>query len=92
MADITALEAELADAKQSAEAAFAAVQAVLVGIEELKAQNADLKAQVEALSAGQVTQEQVDALTLTASSIDDTVDSITAAAAPITPAAPSLEG
>lgn len=85
MADLTALQAELDDAKASADAALAAVQSVLVGVEELKAQNADLKAQLDSLVAGQVTQEQIDALTMTASGIDDTVDAIVEAAVPPSP-------
>jgi predicted nucleic acid-binding Zn-ribbon protein len=83
MADIAALQAELADVKASAFAAKAAVDAVLVGVGELKVQNADLKAQLDALIAGAVTQDQIDLLTVTASEIDDTVDAITVAATPV---------
>jgi hypothetical protein len=83
MADLSALEAELAEVKTSADAALAAVEAVLVVTGELKVQNADLKAQIDALVAGQVTQDQIDALTATAAGIDTTVDTITTAATPV---------
>jgi chromosome segregation ATPase len=79
MADLSALEAELAEVKSSAEAAQAAV---LVALEGFKAQIADLMAQIDALGVGAVTQEQIDALTVAATEIDTTVDAITAAATP----------
>ena len=82
MADLTTLQAELADAKASAELALEAVEQVLLSVADLKAANADLKAQLDLLTAGAVTQEQIDELSATASAIDDTVDAITVAATP----------
>jgi hypothetical protein len=79
MADISGLQAELAEVKASSEAAFAAVMSAL---DTLKAQNAEQKALIDTLVAGQVTQEQIDDLTTQAAAIDDTVDAITAAATP----------
>ena len=80
MVDLTILENELADAKASAEAAKVAV---LSRMDTLSAQVADLKAQIDALVAGQVTQAQIDGLTVTASEFDDVVDSIVVAVTPV---------
>jgi hypothetical protein len=82
MADLTVLQAELADAKASADAALEAVEQVLLSVADLKAANADLKAQLDLLTAGAVTQAQIDELTATATTIDDTVDAIVVAATP----------
>ena len=79
MADITALTAELAEVKASADTAQAAVLSSLSGF---SVQLADLKAQIDALTVGQVTQAQIDELTTTADGIDTVVDAITAAVAP----------
>lgn len=80
MADLSALIAELDEVKASAETAS---EAVLSALEAASAQIADLKAQIDALSVGQVTQEQIDALTATAADADKIVDSITAAVTPV---------
>ena len=80
MADLTALTAELAEVKASAEVASSAVLAALAAA---SAQLADLKAQIDALTAGAVTQDQIDALTATAADADAIVDSITAAVTPV---------
>ena len=69
MLDITALTATLDDVKASSEVASAAVLAALAAA---SAQLADLKA-------------QIDALTATAADTDTIVDSITAAVTPATP-------
>ena len=79
MADLTALTAALEEVKASAEVASAAVLAALAAT---SVQLADLKAQIEALVAAQVTQEQIDALAATAADADAIVDSITAAVTP----------
>lgn len=79
MADLTALQAELEEVKASAETASAAV---LSALQAASAQIADLKSQIDVLVAGQVTQEQIDALTQTAADADAIVDSITAAVTP----------
>ena len=79
MADLTALTAALAEVQASAETASAAVLAALAAT---SAQIADLKAQIDALTVGAVTQEQIDALTATATAADTIVDSITAAVTP----------
>ena len=79
MTDLTNLAAELDDVKASAEVASAAV---LAALEATSAQIADLKAQIDALSVGAVTQEQIDALTQTAADADAIVDAITAAVTP----------
>ena len=79
VADLTALTAALEEVKASAETASAAVLAALAAT---SAQLADLKAQIDALTVGAVTQEQIDALTATATAADTIVDSITAAVTP----------
>ena len=79
MADLTALTAALEEVKASAETASAAV---LAALEATSVQLADLKAQIDALVAAQVTQEQIDALAATAADADAIVDSITAAVTP----------
>ena len=79
MADLTALTATLAEVKASAEVASAAV---LAALEATSAQIADLKEQIDALTVGAVTQEQIDQLALTAADADVIVDSITAAVTP----------
>jgi ElaB/YqjD/DUF883 family membrane-anchored ribosome-binding protein len=79
MADLTALIATLDEVKASSETASAAV---LAALEATSAQLADLKAQIDALTAGAVSQEQIDALTATAADADAIIDSITAAVTP----------
>ena len=79
MADLTALTAALEEVKASAEVASVAV---LAALEATSVQLADLKAQIDALVAAQVTQEQIDALAATAADADAIVDSITAAVTP----------
>jgi len=83
MADLTALTAALEEVKASAEVASVAV---LAALEATSVQLADLKAQIDALVAAQVTQEQIDALAATAADADAIVDSITAAVTPAVPA------
>jgi hypothetical protein len=87
MADITALTAALEEVKNSAEVASAAVLAALA---DLSSQMADLKAQIDVLTAGAVSQEAIDALTATAADADATIDLITAAVtpAPVEPPVP----
>lgn len=80
MADLSALEAELADVKSSSQAAF---DAVLAQVDGLKGQMAGLEAQIAELVAGQVSQEQIDALLATAEEADATIDAITEAATPL---------
>jgi cell division protein FtsB len=75
VADLTALTAQLEEVKASAEVASAAV---LAALDATSAQIADLKAQIDALTVGAVTQEQIDAL----ADADAIVDSITAAVTP----------
>jgi hypothetical protein len=82
MADLAALTAALLEVKASAEVASTAVLAALAGT---SAQIADLKAQIDVLVAGQVTQEQIDALAASANEADVIVDSITAAVTPVEP-------
>jgi hypothetical protein len=79
MADLAALTAQLEEVKASAEVASAAV---LAALDATSVQLADLKAQIDALVAGAVSQEQIDALTATAADADAIVDSITAAVTP----------
>jgi hypothetical protein len=83
MADVTALQAELADVKQSA---LDTRDAVLAAIEVLQGQNAALIQQIADLTAGQVTQEQIDALTAAATEadvvIDDLKDSVSGGSSP----------
>ncbi len=79
VADLAVLEASLAEVKASAEVASAAV---LAALDATSVQLADLVAQIEVLTAGAVTQEQIDALAATAAEADVIVDSITAAVTP----------
>lgn len=77
MADLTNLQAALAQLGSNEQAAFADVN---TGI-------ASLQAQIAALSAGSITQDQIDALTATAQGIDAGIQQIDAAAkAVVTPA------
>ena len=82
MADLTTLTAALDEVKASAEVASAAVLAALA---ESSAQLADLRSQIDILTAGAVSQEQIDALAATAADTDAIVDSITAAVTPVEP-------
>jgi len=79
MADITALSAELEDLKTSSQAAFDAVMAASA---DASAKLAELQAQLDELMAGAVTQEQIDALLVTAEEADADIDAITEAVSP----------
>jgi hypothetical protein len=72
VADITALQAAVAQFSADVTTALADVQADL----------ATLQAQIAALVAGQVTQDQIDTLTATAQSADGNVQEIIAAVTP----------
>jgi len=72
-ADLTALTTQLTQDKADADAAAARVSADLAG---LRTQVTDLQAQIAALSAGTVTQAQIDALTASAQAIDTAVVAI----------------
>jgi septal ring factor EnvC (AmiA/AmiB activator) len=64
MADLTRLQA--------------ALDALGVDVSEVSAKIDDLKAQIAALSVGQITQEQIDALAAAAEAVDASLDASTA--------------
>jgi chromosome segregation ATPase len=88
MADLSGLQAELEDLKTSSQAAFDAVLAAQATAADSLAA---LQAQIDELTAGAVTQEQIDALTATAQEADEDVDAIAAAVTPAPEPAPEPE-
>jgi hypothetical protein len=88
MADITGLQAYLVQLGTDVTTADAAVVAALTAN---TAAVAALQAQIASLVAGEVTQDQIDGMSATVSTIDLAVQAITAAATPVVPPAPVTE-
>ena len=88
MADFTALQAAVDNLGTDSTADH---DRILTAFSDLGAQITDLKAQIEALSAGQVDQATIDALTATVTAADAAFDSAAETVAPVV-VAPPVEG
>jgi TRAP-type uncharacterized transport system substrate-binding protein len=85
MADFTALQAAVDNLGTDSTADH---DQILAAFEDLGAEITDLKTQIEALTAGQVSQETIDALTATVTAADAAFDATAATVAPVVVAPP----